>query len=70
MFEDERITKEKVKDLLYAIYNEFNNELDDTIDIIYNKEVTQEEINFGFWLLEKYIDKFNLVIEDELEDVI
>ena len=28
MFEDENITKEKIKDILYAVRNEFENELD------------------------------------------
>lgn len=67
MFEDKKITKEKVKDLLYAIQNEFDNELD--YDFDYNdKELTDDDLNMLSYYLNCFINKVNLVIDDELED--
>ena len=67
MFEDKKITIDKVKHILYAVKNEFENEVD-SVDDIFEREISDEEINFGFQLLSKYIDKLELVIDDEVED--
>lgn len=67
MFEDKKITKEKIKSILYAVQNEFENEVD-SIDDIFEREISDDEINFGSQLLRKYIDKLELVIDDEVED--
>lgn len=34
MFENKEITKEKIKDIMYAVRNEFENEVDDIDNII------------------------------------
>ena len=67
MFEDKKITKERVKDLLYAVQNEFDNELG--YDFDYNdRELTDDDLNMLSYYLNCFINKVNLVIDDELED--
>ena len=67
MFENKKITIEKVKDIIYAIRNEFENEID-TYETSDNRELTDYDISMMFEFLDRYIDKFELVIKDELED--
>lgn len=57
------IQKEKVKDLLYDVYNEFTNEL--TCDYVseYKSELTEQDFNIMFEFLERYIKKIELMIE-------
>lgn len=67
MFENKKITKEKVKDLLYAVQNEFDNELD--YDFDYNdRELTDDDLNMLSYYLNCFVNKVDLVIDDELED--
>lgn len=67
MFEDKKITIEKVNDLLYTIRNEFENEID-WYESDYKKELTEEDINIMFEMLDRFLNKVELVIKDELED--
>ena len=67
MFEDRNITKEKVKDILYAVRNEFENEVSD-IDDIFEDEITDREIDLMFKFLDMFISKADLVIDDEVDD--
>lgn len=66
MFDDKKITKEKINTILYAVYNEYENEID-TIEDVFGKEITNEQLDFAFEFLRKYIDKVELVIDDELK---
>ena len=67
MFENKKITKEKVKDLLYAVQNEFDNELD--YDFDYNdRELTDDDLNMLSYYLNCFVNKVDLVIDDELEN--
>jgi len=53
MFEDKKITKERVKDLLYAVQNEFDNELG--YDFDYNdRELTDDDLNMLSYYLNCY----------------
>lgn len=67
MFNDEKITIQKVKDIIYAVRNEFENEID-TYETSDGKELTDNDIFIMFEFLDKYIDKLELVIDDELEN--
>lgn len=67
MFEDENITKEKIKDILYAVRNEFENEVSD-IDDTFEDKITDREIDLMFKFLDMFIDKTNMVIDDEVKD--
>ena len=67
MFEDRNITKEKIKDILYAVRNEFENEVSD-IDDIFEDEITDREIDLMFKFLDMFIDKTNMFIDDEVKD--
>ena len=68
MFEDKKITIEKVKDLVYALQNEFDNELDYDYKSKYKAELTETDFNIMFEFLERFIGKFDLSIVEELED--
>lgn len=67
MFNNKGITINKVKTILNAVRNEFENEID-TIDDIFDREITDEELNFALEFLGKYIDKVELIIDDELKN--
>ena len=67
MFDDKKITKEKINTILYAVYNECENEID-TIEDVFGKEITNGQLDFAFEFLRKYIDKVELVINDELKN--
>ena len=68
MFEDKKITIEKVKDLVYALQNEFDNELDYDYKSKYKAELTETDFNIMLEFLERFIGKFELSIVEELED--
>ena len=68
MFEDKKITIEKVKDLIYALQNEFDNELDYDYTSKYKAELTETDFNIMLEFLERFIGKFELSIIEELED--
>lgn len=68
MFEDKKITIEKVKDLVYALQNEFDNELDYDYKSKYKAELTETDFNIMLEFLERFIGKFDLSIVEELED--
>ena len=67
MFDNKTITINKVNTLLQNVYNEFLNEID-SIEDVFNKTLTDEQIDFAFELLNKYINKVELTIKDELND--
>ena len=71
MFDNKEITKEKVKAILYAVYNEYVNDINDDIEYfedIFEKEITIDQIEFGLEFLNKYMDKVAMVIDDELNN--
>ena len=68
MFEDKKITIEKVKDLIYTLQNEFDNELDYDYKSKYKAELTETDFNIMLEFLERFIVKFELSIVEELED--
>lgn len=68
MFEDKKITIEKVKDLIYELQNEFDNELDYDYKSKYKAELTETDFNIMLEFLERFIVKFELSIVEELED--
>lgn len=68
MFEDKKITIEKVKDLIYALQNEFDNELDYDYTSEYKAEFTETDFNIMLEFLERFVGKFELSIVEELED--
>ena len=67
MFEDRNITKEKIKDILYAVRNEFENEIDN-IDEVMETEITDRELDLMLKFLDMFISKADLVIDDEVDD--
>ena len=68
MFEDKKITIEKVKDLIYELQNEFDNELDYDYKSKYKVELTETDFNIMLEFLERFVGKFELSIVEELED--
>ena len=68
MFENKKITIEKVKDLIYALQNEFDNELDYDYKSKYKAELTETDFNIMLEFLERFVGKFELSIVEELED--
>ena len=66
MFEDKRITKNKVKEIIYAVLNEFDNELDLDYEFI-DRVITNEDLNMIIDGVKKFVNKLELVINDELE---
>lgn len=68
MFEDKKITKDKVKDLLYSVRNEFDNELD--YDYVSETGFEFDDVTFDIMMefLDNFLNKVALVIDDELED--
>ena len=68
MFENKKITIEKVKDLVYALQNEFDNELDYDYKSKYKAELTETDFDIMLEFLERFIGKFELSIVEELED--
>lgn len=69
MFENKKITKKKIKDILYAVREEFENEID-TYDTGGCRELSDDDISIMFEFLDDFIDKINMVIDDEVEDFI
>ena len=68
MFEDKKITIEKVKDLIYTLQNEFDNELDYDYKSKYKAELTETDFDIMLEFLERFIGKFELSIVEELEN--
>ena len=67
MFENKKITIEKVKEIIYKLVNEFDNELD--YDYDYNdRELTNDDLNMLSCCVSNFANKLELVIDDELED--
>lgn len=63
----EKITSEKIKDLLYATYNEFENELDYDYISEYKEDLTDTDFNIMLEFLEKYIDKMENYINENFK---
>ena len=60
-----------MKAILCAVYNEYVNDINDDIEYfedIFGKEITIDQIEFGLEFLNKYIDKVEMVIDDELNN--
>lgn len=68
MFDNKEITIEKVKDLLYNVENEFNNELDYDYETSSGRELTDDDLDIMTEYLSRFLDKVYAVIDDELED--
>lgn len=68
MFENKKITTEKVKDLLYNLQNEFENELDFDYQSEYKEKLEEQDFNIMLEFLERFVNKAELLINDELED--
>lgn len=64
----DKITKEKIFDLLYDIRNEFENELDYDYETESGKELTDTDFDIMTEYLDNYLRKVNLCIEDKFED--
>lgn len=67
MFEDKKITKEKVKDLLYNVQNEILNELDFDYESQFKKDITKNDLEILIEFMGKFVDKLELTIDDEFE---
>ena len=67
MFKDKEITVEKVKDLLYATKNEFENELDYDYFSEYKEELSSKDFDIMFEFLNRYIGKIELYLEENFE---
>lgn len=63
----EKITTEKIKDLLYATYNEFENELDYDYVSEYKEDLTDTDFNIMLEFLERYIDKMENYINENFK---
>ena len=63
----EKITTEKIKDLLYATYNEFENELDYDYISEYKEDLTDTDFNIMLEFLERYIDKMEDYINENFK---
>jgi hypothetical protein len=67
MFEDKKITMEKVKTIIYNLKNEFENELD--FDYDFNgRKLTDDDLDMLNDCVKRFTNKLELVINDELED--
>ena len=63
MFEDKKITVEKVKDLIYRVQNE----MDD--NFVYEvRELNDSDFELMSYYLNCFVEKLGLVINDELCD--
>ena len=62
------INKEKVKDILYQVYCEFENEVD-TYETSGGRELTEDDINIMFEFLRQYYIKTKMVIDDYESEV-
>ena len=57
---------EEIKDLIYDLYCEFENEI---TDFNYKgRELTQEEIDVSLGVLELFVGKLDVKLDDKLED--
>ena len=67
MFDNKNITKGKIKDILYAVRNEFENEID-SYETESGRELTDDDFNIMFEFLDRFINKTEMVIDDEVID--
>lgn len=63
----EKITTEKIKDLLYATYNEFENELDYDYVSEYKENLTDTDFNIMLEFLKRYNDKVENYINESFK---
>ena len=61
--------KAKVKNLIYNVYQEFENELDFDYESNYKKEITEQDFMLILEALEKFTNKLELTINDEIKEV-
>lgn len=62
-----KITTEKIKDLLYATYNEFENELDYDYVSEYKENLTDTDFNIMLEFLKRYNDKVENYIDENFK---
>ena len=58
------MNKEQFKDLLYDVYNEFTNDITDYTSK-YKDSITDNDFDVMCEFLEHYIDKVELLLEEE-----
>ena len=63
----EKITTEKIKDLLYDTYSEFENELDYDYVSEYKENLTNIDFNIMFEFLIRYINKVENYINESFK---
>ena len=63
----EKITTEKIKDLLYDTYSEFENELDYDYVSEYKENLTNIDFNIMFEFLIRYINKVENYINENFK---
>ena len=60
------MNKEEIKDLIYRVQNEFDNELD--YDYDYNgRELTDDDLNMIQNAVDNFANKLNLCLDDEID---
>lgn len=57
------MNKEKIKDILYNVRNEFENEIDD-YETSSNRELTNDDLNIMFEFLDCFINKVETMIDE------
>lgn len=63
----EKITTEKIKDLLYDTYSEFENELDYDYVSEYKENLTDTDFNIMLEFLKRYNDKVENYINESFK---
>ena len=61
------MTSEKIKDLLYILKNEFENEIDENYKSDYKNDITDIDFKLMTEFLERFLNKANLVIDYEIK---
>lgn len=60
------MNKENIEDILYNTRNEFENEID-SYESSYKKDLTENDLNIMFEFLDLFINKVELLIEDQFK---
>ena len=68
MFENKKITKDKVKKLLDSVYEEYSNDLEYDYESDDGRELTDYDFYMARDFICGYLDKVYNTIDDELED--
>ena len=62
------MNKEKIKDLLYDVENEFDNEIDDYVSEV-KSVLTSEDMELMSEYLYRFVCKCNIMIDESEEDL-